>query len=169
MRGLRVLLVLSGLAAALALAGAASARPHQARTHHATHTRSKALILPTISDWQYMGNDGTPPEQSSCNAVGRRCFDPAAMANSYDYTSVHNLGNEGQGKTIAIVDSFGSDTIRQDLAVFNKAFGLPDLCGETGPSNPSANCSSSRSPRFDIVCFQGCPSPTPPPSNNGTG
>ncbi|HEY7816345.1 MAG TPA: S53 family peptidase, partial [Nakamurella sp.] len=36
-------------------------------------------------------------------------------------------------------------------------------------SNPSANCSSSASPRFDIVCFQGCPSPTPPPSNNGTG
>ena len=169
MRGLRVLLVLSGLAAALALAGAASARPHQARTHHATHTRSKALILPTISDWQYLGNDGTPPSQTACNAVGRRCFNPAAMANSYDYASLHNLGNEGQGKTIAIVDSFGSDTIRQDLAVFNKAFGLPDLCGETGPSNPSANCSSSTSPRFDIVCFQGCPSPTPPPSNNGTG
>jgi subtilase family serine protease len=43
------------------------------------------------------------------------------------------------------------------------------LCGETGPSNPSANCSSSAGPRFDIVCYQGCPSPTPPPSNNGTG
>jgi subtilase family serine protease len=170
MRGLRVLLVLSGLAAALALAGAAAARTHQARTHHhPTHTRGKALLLPTISDWQYLGNDGTPPSQAACNAVGRRCFNPTSIANSYDYATLHALGNEGQGKTIAIVDSFGSDTIRQDLAAFNKAFGLPDLCGETGPSNPSGNCSSSTSPRFDIVCFQGCPSPTPPPSNNGTG
>lgn len=170
MRGLRVLLVLSGLAAALALAGPAAARTHQTRTHHATHQRGKTLILPTISDWQYLGNDGTPPDQTACNAVGRRCFGPAAIANSYDYATLHGLGNEGQGKTIAIVDSFGSDTIRQDLAVFNKAFGLPDLCGETGPSNPSGNCASNApGPRFDIVCFQGCPSPTPPPSNNGTG
>jgi subtilase family serine protease len=91
------------------------------------------------------------------------------MANSYNYAALHAAGNEGQGKTIAIVDSFGSDTIRQDLGVFNTAFGLPHLCGETGPSNPSANCSSSTRPRFDIVCYQGCPSPTPPPPNNGTG
>jgi subtilase family serine protease len=169
MRRLRLLLVVSGLAAALTLAGTAAARTHHARAHHKTHARGKALILPTISDWQYLGNDGTPPSQAACNAVARRCFNPASIANSYDYATLHALGNQGQGKTIAIVDSFGSDTIRQDLGVFNKAFGLPDLCGETGPSNPSANCSSSTSPRFDIVCFQGCPSPKPPPPNNGTG
>ena len=169
MRRLRVLLVSSGLAAALALSGAAAARTHQARTHPAAHTRGKALILPTVSDWQYLGNDGTPPSQTACNAVGRRCFNPAAMANSYDYAGLHASGNQGQGTTIAIVDSFGSDTIRQDLGVFNTAFGLPHLCGETGASNPSANCSPSTSPRFDIMCFQGCPSPKPPPPNNGTG
>src|SRR5437868_14121660 len=88
---------------------------------------------PQISDWQSLGNAGTPPSQAACNAVGRRCFNPASMANSYDYAGLHNLGNEGQGKTIAIVDSFGSDTIRQDLGVFNAAFGLPHMCGETGP------------------------------------
>ncbi len=92
------------------------------------------------------------------------------MANSYNYAVLHGAGNEGQGKTIAIIDSFGASTIRHDLGVFNSAFGLPHLCGETGPSDPSANCSpSSTQPRFDIVCYQGCPSPTPPPPNNGTG
>ena len=150
------------------VAGGAAARTHHAVTHHATHARGKPLILPTISDWHYLGNDATPPSQAACNAVGRRCFNPASMANSYDYASLHASGNKGQGKTIAIVDSFGSDTIRGDLGVFNTAFGLPHMCGETGPSNPSANCSSSASPRFDIVCFQGCPSPTPPPPSNGT-
>src|SRR5207244_114910 len=70
--------------------------------------------------------------------------------------------------TIAIVDSFGASTIRQDLGTFNDAFGLPHLCGETGPNTPAGNCSSSVSPRFDIVCYQGCPPPTPPPSSNST-
>jgi subtilase family serine protease len=163
MKGLRLLLALAGLAALLVFAGGAAARTHHARAHRAPHARAKRLIRPTISDWQYLGNSGTPPSQAACNAVGRRCFNPTAMANSYDYAALHSLGNEGQGKTIAIIDSFGSDTIRQDLGVFNTAFGLPHMCGETGPSNPSANCPSSASPRFDIVCFQGCPPPTPPP------
>src|SRR5436305_676155 len=143
-------------------------RTHAPRSHHATHARKAthartALIRPTISDWQYLGSSGTPPSQTACNAVGRRCFNPTSMANSYDYATLHSLGKQGQGKTIAIIDSFGSDTIRGDLGVFDTAFGLPHMCGETGPSNPSANCSSSASPRFDIVCVQGCPPPTPPP------
>ena len=127
-----------------------------------------ASVRPAISDWQYLGNGSTPPGQAACNAVGRRCFDPAAMANSYNYASLHASGNQGQGKTIAIFDSFGASTIRQDLGVFNTAFGLPHLCGETGPNDPSANCSSSVSPRFDIVCYQGCPPPQPPPPSSST-
>ena len=126
-------------------------------------------LRPLIDDPVAVGASLIPPSQAACNAVSRRCFNPASMANSYDYASVHAAGNNGQGKTIAIVDSFGSSTIRQDLANFNTQFGLPHLCGETGPSDPSANCSSTTSPRFDIVCFQGCPAPKPPPANNGTG
>src|SRR5438270_1844352 len=124
---------------------------------------------PLISDWAYLGNDGTPPSQAACNAVGRRCFNPTAMANSYNYAVLHALGNQGQGKTIAVVDSFGASTIREDLGVFNTAFGLQHLCGETGPSDPSANCPPTASPRFDIVQIQGGPPPVPPPPNNGTG
>jgi subtilase family serine protease len=76
----------------------------------------------------------------------------------------------GQGRTIAVVDSFGASTIRSDLATFNSAFGLPHMCGETGPSTPAGNCASGvPGPHFNIVCVQGCPSPTPPPPNNGTG
>ena len=126
-------------------------------------------IHPLVSDWAYLGNSGTPPSEAACNAVGRRCFNPTAMANSYNYAVLHALGNRGQGKTIAVVDSFGASTIRQDLGIFNTAFGLPHLCGETGANDPSGNCPPTTSPRFDIVQIQGGPPPNPPPPNNGTG
>jgi subtilase family serine protease len=126
-------------------------------------------IHPLISDWAYLGNDATPPSQAACIAVSRRCFNPAAMANSYNYASLHAAGDKGQGKTIAVVDSFGASTIRQDLGVFNTAFGLTHLCGETGANDPSGNCPPSASPRFDIIQIQGGPPPVPPPPNSGTG
>jgi subtilase family serine protease len=124
---------------------------------------SSFAVSPMISDWAYLGNDGTPPSQAACNAVGRRCFNPAAMANSYDYASLHAAGNMGQGTTIAIVDSFGSSTIRNDLAVFDTAFGLPHMCGEAGTT-----CATGM-PKFQILEVQGSPAPVPPPPNNGTG
>ncbi|HEY3922565.1 MAG TPA: S53 family peptidase [Gaiellaceae bacterium] len=123
-------------------------------------------VRPMDDSATFVSADTPPPSQADCVAIGRRCFTPSAMANSYNYAGLHGLNDEGQGKTIAIMDSFGSSTIRQDLANFNDAFGLPHLCGETGPSDPSANCSSTTSPRFDIVCYQGCPAPNPPPSTS---
>ncbi|MGZ4143186.1 MAG: S53 family peptidase, partial [Actinomycetota bacterium] len=41
-------------------------------------------------------------------------------------------GFDGSGYTIAIVDSYGSDTMAHDLHVFDQAFGLPPMCGEEG-------------------------------------
>src|SRR5438105_9097964 len=91
-----------------------------------------AAFQPLVSEWQFVGAGPTPPNQAACNAVGRRCFNPEAMANSYNYASLHTAGTKGAGRTIAIVDSFGSDTIANDLKVFNNAFGLPHMCGEPG-------------------------------------
>jgi subtilase family serine protease len=91
------------------------------------------------------------------------------MANSYDYANLHANGTDGLGETIAIIDAFGTTTIRQDLGTFDTEFNLPHLCGETGPSDPSGNCpASAPGPHFDIVCFQGCPQPAPPPPSSST-
>jgi len=109
---------------------------------------SQVLVRPALGDWAYIGAGANPPSEAACNAAGRRCFTPAAMHNAYDYAKLLAAGNQGQGKTIAVVDSFGASTIREDLGVFDKAFGLP-IC--------------------DIVHLQGGPPPTPPPPNNGTG
>lgn len=122
-----------------------------------------AAVRPTVSDWQWLSAGTTPPSQAACNAAGRRCFDPAAMHNSYNYASLLAAGNEGQGKTIAIVDSFGSSTITNDLNVFDTAFGLPHMCGEANHT-----CSGG-DPTFSIFSVQGSPPPNPPPPSNGTG
>jgi subtilase family serine protease len=133
-------------------------------------TASPALT-PLVSDWQFLAGGVTPPTQTACNAVGRRCFNPDAMHHAYNYASLLAAGNEGQGKTIAIVDSFGSDTIRNDLYSFSTQFGLPVPCGAnpTSPSTPDGNCAPGVSPRFDILTVQGGPPATPPPPNQGTG
>ena len=164
MKRFRVVLACCGLTLGLALAGATAAT-------HAVAKPAAAPMLPAISDWQYLGNSVTPPSQSACNAVGRRCFDPAAMHNSYNYASLLAAGNQGQGKTIAIVDAFGASTIRQDLYNFSTQFGLPVLCGSstTAVDDPSGNCASNVSPRFDIICPEGCRTAQVPPLNNSFG
>lgn len=121
-------------------------------------------VNPLVSDWLFLTSSTTPPSQAACNAVGRRCFDPTAMRNAYNYASLLAAGNQGQGKTIAIVDSFGSDSIRNDLGVFDTAFNLPHMCGET----PAVTCSPG-TPTFNILEVQGSPPKSPPPPNSGTG
>ncbi|HLZ22289.1 MAG TPA: S53 family peptidase [Ktedonobacterales bacterium] len=118
---------------------------------------------PTIADLQFLSASTTPPAESACHAVNRRCFNPAAMAGSYNYAGLHASGINGNGITIAIVDSFGSSTIANDLNVFDTAFDLHHLCGEANYTCQAGD------PTFSILNVQGNPPPTPPPPNNGTG
>lgn len=122
-----------------------------------------ALFTPAVGQAVFVSASSTPPTEAECYAVGIRCFTPASMANAYNYAVLHDLGNQGQGVTIAIIDSFGSDTIRHDLHVFNQAFGLQELCGEEG-----VTCAPGM-PTFEILSLQGSPASNPPPPNNGTG
>ncbi len=124
---------------------------------------SAAPFQPTVSDWQFISASTTPPTQAQCISANRRCFTPGPMANSYNYASLLTAGNQGQGITIAVVDSYGSDTIQHDLHVFDQAFGLQPMCGEEG-----VTCTSS-TPTFSVFSLQGSPSTTSQPPNNGTG
>ncbi len=53
------------------------------------------------------------------------CYGPAQIRQAYDLPAVYASGVTGRGATIVIVDSYGSPTIGRDLAVFDKAYGLP--------------------------------------------
>jgi subtilase family serine protease len=159
----RAIRILAFVAIALGVSSLGGMAQVSLGTAGAATAAANPAMQPAVAEWEYLSSSTTPPSQAACNAVGRRCFNPSAMANSYNYAGLHAAGNQGQGTTIAVIDSFGSATIANDLNVFNTAFGLPHMCGE-----PGVTCTAGM-PTFSILQPQGSPAPNPPPPNNGTG
>jgi subtilase family serine protease len=52
-------------------------------------------------------------------------YTPAQMRANYDLGPVYAAGLNGKGRTIGIVDVYGSPTIRADLATFDAHYGIP--------------------------------------------
>jgi len=77
---------------------------------------------------------------------GFACYGPTQLERAYALKSLYAEGITGKGRTIVIVDSFGSPTIRHDLAVFDKAYHLPappslrtiQPAGKVAPYRPTA-------------------------------
>jgi subtilase family serine protease len=68
----------------------------------------------------------SPPSLAECEADYQvACYGATQIQQAYDLPKLYAQGIAGQGQTIVIVDSFGSPTIAHDLAVFDKAYGLP--------------------------------------------
>jgi subtilase family serine protease len=106
---------------------------------------------PTVSDYVQISTSETPPTEADCMSVGRRCFTPQSTRASYNVQPLYDQGFDGAGMTIAVVDSFGSDTMAHDLHVYDQAFGLPPMCGEEG-----VTCAPGM-PTFSTFHFQGSP------------
>jgi subtilase family serine protease len=67
-----------------------------------------------------------PPTIAQCKASqGVPCYGPPQLQAAYDMTPLYKAGHEGQGKTVVIVDAYGSPTIKTDLAGFDKGYNLP--------------------------------------------
>ena len=77
-------------------------------------------------------------------ALGIACYSPLQVERAYDLPPLYARGLDGRGRTIVIVDPFGSPTLRHDLRVFDYAFGLPgppslrvlQPVGKVPPFNP---------------------------------
>jgi subtilase family serine protease len=54
-----------------------------------------------------------------------KCYGPDQIRQAYGVTQLQNAGITGKGRSILIVDAFGSPTLAQDFATFNQAWGLP--------------------------------------------
>ena len=120
--------------------------------------------VPVVSDYQFLSASLTPPTEAACFAVGRRCFTAAAMENSYNLLPLYKAGHEGQGVTIAIIDSFGNPNMASDLANFDTQMGLPHMCGE-----PGAACGAGI-PTFQHVFWNGKTEvKAPPPGSHSPG
>jgi subtilase family serine protease len=67
-----------------------------------------------------------PPSQAQCVAAFTvPCYQPYQLQRAYNVGPLYKRGITGRGQTIVIVDSFGSPTIRSDLATFDAQFNLP--------------------------------------------
>jgi subtilase family serine protease len=115
-------------------------------------------VIPAVAEYQQLSASTTPPTEAQCNSVGRRCFAPVAMRAAYNLNGLVGSGMDGRGITVAIVDSYGSDTMAHDLHVYNQAFGLPSMCGEEG-----VTCAPGM-PSFSRLTLQGTPATKAPPA-----
>jgi subtilase family serine protease len=81
-----------------------------------------------------------PPTTADCEtSIGIACYSPNQYQQAYDMNPLYNAGLDGKGRTIVLVDSFGSPTIQSDLKQFHQDFGL------------------SAPPNFDIITPAGTP------------
>jgi subtilase family serine protease len=67
-----------------------------------------------------------PPTTRGCRQrFGISCYQPFQLRRAYGLPVLLHAGISGRGQTIAVVDSFGSPTVRHDLAVFDRTFHIP--------------------------------------------
>jgi subtilase family serine protease len=148
----------------VSFAGAAALGLGPAGAGIAAAAGSLPAPVPAVTDYQYLSASPAPPAESDCFSVGRRCFTPTSMQNSYNLPLLYSNYGAGQGETIAIIDSFGNPNMASDLANFNTQMGLPHMCGE-----PGLTCTTGM-PTFQHVYWNGQTQvKAPPPGSNGTG
>jgi subtilase family serine protease len=85
-----------------------------------------------------------PPSVAQCEkAYGLSCYTPLQFQQAYNLKPLYAKGLTGAGTTIAIVDSFGDPQAAQNLAKFDKAFGLP------APPSIKTIAPAGKLPKFD--------------------
>ena len=135
MRGPRLIAVavgVCGLTAAVAAAGpgpgdwssVAARPPAPGPAASSVSALADVAVQPGV---QHAGRvQASPPTTADCEKAYKiACYQPAQIQQAYDLAPVYASGVTGKGTTIVIVDSFGSPTIRNDLSVFDRTFGLP--------------------------------------------
>jgi len=66
-----------------------------------------------------------PTSEWCVRAFDMNCYSPRQLEQAYGLPRLYARGLDGQGRTIVIVDAYGSPTIRHDLRVFDAGTGLP--------------------------------------------
>lgn len=90
----------------------------------AGQTAGNPLVHPLSNRIGYAG--AAPPSTASCQARQHiACYDVAQIRAAYNLAPLAAAGYDGAGRTIALVDVYGSPTISQDLASFDAAEHLP--------------------------------------------
>jgi subtilase family serine protease len=125
MRIPRLVAVAAGIAAVVAAAASGSGNWHSGAVgQYPGAGLAGVAVRPGV---QHVGRPQlSPPTTASCREDYKvACYQPAQIQQAYHLPALYARGITGRGTTIVIVDSFGSPTIKSDLAAFDQAFGLP--------------------------------------------
>jgi len=124
--GMPRLAVVAACVFGLGFAGAVAApRPAVPKTEPAASALAGVVVRPGVI---HVGRGAlaAPPTTASCESDYKvACYVPSQVRAAYDLPALYSTGVTGKGTTIVIVDSYGSPTIRNDLSVFDRTFGLP--------------------------------------------
>ncbi|MEV5875533.1 S53 family peptidase [Streptomyces sp. NPDC052101] len=113
-------------AATVALVAAALAATSQAGATTAApagvpHTKA----IPAIAGHNLVHGVASPLPIAQCESKWHiACYNPLQYRTAYNLNPLYKKGITGKGRTIVIVDSFGSPTVQHDLDVYSKQFGL---------------------------------------------
>ncbi|MFJ8489067.1 S8 family serine peptidase [Streptomyces sp. NPDC094038] len=111
-----------GVAAATSVAALAATALTAAAPVAAPHT----LAVPAVVGHTLAHRVSSPLSDAQCQAKWQiNCYTPLQYRTAYDLNALYRKGVTGKGRTIVIVDSYGSPTVQHDLDVYSKQFGLP--------------------------------------------
>jgi subtilase family serine protease len=121
--------VLGTGAAALLLALAQSSSAVATQTASAAHTSTNTAVvkpIPAVTGHVDAAVLTSPIPTSQCvTQLGIHCYSPVQYHDAYDLNTLYKHGITGAGRTIVLVDSYGSPTIQADLDTFDAQWGLP--------------------------------------------
>ncbi|WP_240677364.1 S53 family peptidase [Actinacidiphila soli] len=100
--------------------------------------------MPAVAGQQLASAGRSPLTTRQCQAKWKiACYTPTQYRQAYDLNPLYRAGVTGKGRTIVIVDSFGSPTIQRDLDVYSARFGMKSThvdvvkWGKVPPFNPA--------------------------------
>jgi subtilase family serine protease len=126
--------------ALLAIAVGAAATSHASARHGSMTPTIGGHPKFTLID-RLDGSQAQPGPLRSCQLAGT-CYGPDQIRNAYGFQPLLDRGLTGAGRTIVIIDAYGSDTIQSDLDAFDAYFGVApttvDQIFPDGPPSPTS-------------------------------
>ncbi len=117
------LLAAAALLSATATATAPATAPALAP---AAATGRLPQLVPAVTGHHLARRVDSPITIAQCQAKWKiDCYTPAQYRRAYDLDPLYAAGLTGRGRTIVVVDSFGSPTIQHDLDTYSRQFGMP--------------------------------------------
>ena len=112
-------------ASALGAAGLLAASGGLVSAAAATTTTGAVVTAQPFAKVVSRAFSSAPTTAQCVKFIGLACYSPAQFEAAYDMGPLYADGLTGKGKTIVLVDSYGSPTIGSDLKKFDAAFHLP--------------------------------------------